>query len=63
MREKLIYPFIVGCCLMAVGASSKAILDVAVLKKDNDNIHTTLKMLHYEIREMRSDIKQLIKRE
>ena len=61
MKNSLFYPFIVGISLMAIGASAKAIVDVAVLSKDNDNIHTTLKMIYNELREARNDIKDLMK--
>lgn len=62
MSTKVIYPLIVGCCLMAIGASSKAILDVAFLKADNKNHEKTLSLIYGELKIMRKDIKQLIQR-
>ena len=49
----MFYPLIVGMCLMALGASGKAIIDVAVLKSENETIKTLLK-------EVRDDVKTLI---
>ena len=48
------YPFIAGLLLMAVGSSAKAIIDVHVLSKENENIQVLLQ-------EMRQDIKEIYK--
>lgn len=54
MKQNLLYPFIVGLLLMAVGASAKAIIDVHVL---NDKM-VTFKELLFEVR---NDIKEIKK--
>ena len=53
MRNNMIYPLIVGMCLMALGASGKAIIDVAVLTSENVTIKTLLM-------EVRNDVKTLL---
>ena len=62
MKNNFIYPFLLGILLMALGSSAKAIVDVAVLKKDNDNIHKTFKLIYNELKEIKTDVKELIKK-
>ena len=38
----MFYPLIVGMCLMALGSSAKAIIDIAVLKTENKNTEKQL---------------------
>lgn len=47
------HPLLVGLLLMAVGSSAKAIIDVAVLKSENETIQKLLK-------EVRDDVKTLL---
>lgn len=54
MSEKLLIPFITGLLLMALGSSAKAIIDVNVLKAENE----TIKVL---LQEVRSDVKEIYK--
>lgn len=55
-KDKLMYPFIAGALLMALGASAKAIVDVSVL---NAKI-TTFKELLFEVRSDVKDIKNTL---
>jgi hypothetical protein len=42
MKPNMFYPLIVGMCLMALGSSAKAIIDIAVLKTENKNTEKQL---------------------
>jgi len=35
MKTNMLYPFVVGLSLMALGTSAKAIIDIAILKTEN----------------------------
>ena len=59
MREKILYPFITGILILAVGASAKAIVDVQI----QDAKIETFKQLLYEVRQDVKEIKiHLIKK-
>lgn len=49
MRPNIIYPFVVGLSLMALGTSAKAIVDIAVLKTENKNIYKTLDRMELKL--------------
>ena len=49
MRPNIIYPFVVGLSLMALGTSAKAIIDIAVLKTENKNIYKTLDRMELKL--------------
>lgn len=56
MRDKILYPFIAGLLLMALGASAKAIIDVHVLNAKM----ITFKQLLFEVRQDVKDIKKVL---
>lgn len=56
MREKILYPFITGILILAVGASAKAIVEVHIL----DAKIATFKELLFEVRSDVKDIKRII---
>ena len=53
MKDNMMYPLLVGICLMAIGSSAKAILDVAVLKAENKNSKELLHEIRKDVKEMR----------
>lgn len=55
MREWF-YNFIAGVALMALGASAKSIVDVAVLKAENENIKSLVLEIRQDIKEIHKTI-------
>jgi hypothetical protein len=58
MREKILYPFITGILILAVGASAKAIVEVQIQEAKIE----TFKELLYEVRQDVKDIKRILRR-
>lgn len=58
MREKILYPFITGILILAVGASAKAIVEVHIQETKIE----TFKELLYEVRQDVKDIKRILRR-
>ena len=56
MKPEFVFPFLVGLCLMAISASGKAFLDVAVLKTENEFIKKALNDMHEDIRDIKSHL-------
>jgi len=50
MNKNVMAPLIVGLCLMAVGSSAKAIIDVAVLKAEYKNVMEHLILIRDDIK-------------
>ena len=58
VKDKFLYPFVAGLLLMAIGASAKAIVDVAII----DSKMITFKELLFEVRSDVKDIKKTLLR-
>lgn len=65
MKTNLIYPFLIGVSIMAIGASAKAILDVNVLKaqriEDEKSITSNGDKIDNLQQEMNHNFKTVIK--
>ena len=62
MKTKLLYPFLVGASLLALGASGSSIVGVKVNESKIQNIHSTLIQMYETIKEQNRDIKILLRR-
>lgn len=58
MKSSVVYSLISGICLMAIGASSKAIIDVAVLKAENKTTKELLKEVRDDVKHIRNHLIQ-----
>jgi hypothetical protein len=56
MRINFIYPLVLGLSLMAITASGKAFLDIAILKTENKYITQAIYEMHKDIKEIRKHI-------
>lgn len=45
---------VVGVCLTAIGASAKAIVDVAVLQENKQNVHEDIQEIKQDIRSIKN---------
>jgi hypothetical protein len=55
-ENKLLVSFISGALLMALGSSAKAIVDVQVLKKENETILMLLQEVRGDVKDIRETL-------
>ena len=56
MRDKLAYPLIVGMCLMALGASGKAFIDIAVHGNELMNLKQMILLIHEDVKDIKTHL-------